>query len=198
MLQIFARILVMLAHGDALPLVYVAARGITTIALVLDIVTLAVLAVWLGVRCWRRAALAASAVVAVSAFVTWGALRGSDYEAAVWKVLAARALGELTRHPMPVVPPSLRYLVEAATLGTVAVVLLGRRQGHAVYAAIAFTLLARGATDIPVLALVLTLAALVASLTSVTADATWVGAGDGVGRDKGGTDAQAAAARGEA
>jgi hypothetical protein len=197
-LQVLARVVVLVAHGELLPMVFIAARGVTTIALVLDIVTLTVVGVWLALRCWRRALLATGAVAVISGFITWGALHGSDYDASFWKILAARALGELTRHPMPLVPLSLRYLIEVAMLGAVAAVLFGRRRGHAVYAAVAFTLLARGATDIPVLALVLTLAALVATLTSVTVDATWVRADHGATKADGGAEAPAAPPRGGA
>jgi hypothetical protein len=113
--------------------------------------------------------------MAVVALGSWGAIRGSELSASMWQVVAARSLAELTRHPTPLLTPPVRFALELGVLATTLVVLLSRRRGHAIHALIAFALVARGATDIPALALMLTLAALIAPLASVSHDVTWVG-----------------------
>ena len=84
-------------------------------------------------------------------------------------------VAELTRHPTPLVGPSVCFALELSVLGATAIVLLSRRRGHAIHALFAFALIARGATDIPALALMLTLAALIAPLASVSHDPSWLG-----------------------
>ncbi len=174
-LQVSARVVAVHASEHALPSVFWVARLLTSSALFLDVAALVIVVVWLGAGRPRRAAIVIGIVLAAVALGCWGALRGSQLGASLWQVLAARSLAELTRHPMPLLSPLVRFAMELGVLATTAIVLVSRRRGHAIHALVAFALVARGATDIPALALMLTLAALIAPLASVSRDPTWVG-----------------------
>ena len=174
-LQVLARVVAVQASEQALPTVFWIARLLASTALLLDTTALVIVVVWLGASRPGRAAVVAGIVLAVVVLGSWGALRGSQLNASLWQVLAARSLAELTRHPTPLLGPPARFAMELGVLATTAIVLCSRRRGHAIHALIAFALVARGATDIPALALMLTLAALIAPLASVSHDPTWVG-----------------------
>ena len=174
-LQVSARLVAMHASEQALVDMFVGARALATGATLLDVFALAVVCVWLGVGRWWRTAGVALMIFALSALLSYGALRGSHYEAALWQVLVSRMFAGMMRHPMPLAAPWLLYGLQAVMLCAVLVVLVSRRRGQAVHAVVALTLVAGGATDIPVLAMALTLAALILPLASVSESANWVG-----------------------
>jgi hypothetical protein len=166
LVHVGSRLVAVQASVHAWPLVFAAARIVATLALLLDVAALVVAGLWLAQRRWRLASGVATVVLAVAAVASWGALMGSHYEASTWQVLAARTLAELVRHPVPAVAPVVRYGVELATLGATVAVLLSRSRESAQVALVALVLLAHTATDIPVLGLAVTLAALIAPLAA--------------------------------
>jgi hypothetical protein len=116
----------------------------------------------------RAAARAALAGILVSAgALSWGALHGSLDRAALWQVVAARALGELSSSSGGG-PFTGRFTVDtiAVLLALAIVAWPGRISSGMV--AIALGLLARSGVDVPASALMLTLGALVAPLESVS------------------------------
>jgi hypothetical protein len=167
-LQVCARLVALQASGQALPTLFGTARSLATAGLAVDVVVLALVGLWLAAGRWKWAALVAGPLLASCLTLSWAAVCGSHYQAPVWQVFASRIFAELTRHPTPWVPPLLRYAVDIATFATVVALLVSRRRDAAVHVAVALALLVRGATDIPVLALALALAALIAALASLS------------------------------
>jgi hypothetical protein len=113
------------------------------------------LAAWRG----RRALLLS--IASLGLVVVWGvALRGAlEPGAPAWEIVIARAVTSWLRWPSPLVPSAARLVLEAAsTVGTVALLVTSRRTPLA--ALVALCLLGRGATDIPLPALLLVVAAL--------------------------------------
>jgi len=91
----------------------------------------------------------------------WGyAIKGSQQPGApAWEVVTERAVTSWLRAPSPLVPAAARFVLEAAgTVATVAMLVTSRRAPLA--ALFALCLLARGATDVPLPALLLVVAAL--------------------------------------
>lgn len=165
--HVLARLLAIRASEQALASLFTIAQSISTLSFVLDVASIALIAVWLGARNRSRAAVVAVALVGVSALLAWGAVRGSSYDAPLWQVLASRSLAGMTRHPAPLVLAPLRYSVEALALLTAAVTLVLPRRIQPVQALLALALLARTSTDIPLCALCLVIAALLGPLASL-------------------------------
>ena len=93
--------------------------------------------------------------------IVWGvALRGAMQPGApAWEIVVARAVASWLRAPAPLVPAAARLVLEAAsTVGSIALLVGSRRTPLA--ALLALCLLARGATDLPLGALLLVVAAL--------------------------------------
>jgi hypothetical protein len=170
-LQVAARVVAMHASDHALPALFSVARAVTTGATILEVVSLTVAAAWVAVARRYASIVGLLCVVGLAVVLSWGASRGGHYEASFWQVLTSRALAEMTRYPTPYLLPVLRHALEVSTLGLTTLVLLSRHRSHAVHAVVALVLLVRGATDIPVYALALTLAALIAPLASLHAEA---------------------------
>jgi hypothetical protein len=166
LLHVLARLVAFRASDQALASLFMVARGISTAAFIFDAASLAAAGAWLAAPHWRRGAIAGGALIAVSAVLTWGALHGSRFDAPHWQVLAGRALGEMVRHPTPLVAPALRYLAEVCALIIAGIAALAPKRVPVITAALSLTLLARGSTDVPLLALVMTLAALLAASVS--------------------------------
>ena len=162
--QIAARAFAIHSSNQALTSLFLFSRGVATFALVLDILGIALVGIWLGARRWKWALAAAAAVVGASAFFAWAALKGSSYPAEAWQVIAARTLTAMTRHPAPLVLPHLRWMVEVLALFAAALAVAVPTRLPRLQAALALALLARASTDIPLLALCLVLAALIAGL----------------------------------
>jgi len=164
--RITAAVLAGRASEQALVTMFGFARAVSTFAFVLDLASLAIVGLWLTGRNWTRGALALGSMLVVAALVAWGATRGSQYDARLWQVLAARSLAELTTDPAPLVVPQLRYAVEVLAWLLAVVVLFSRQRSAWIKAAISAALLSRATTDVPALALCLTLGALLAALVA--------------------------------
>jgi hypothetical protein len=168
LLQTSARVLAQDAGDGAPPSLFTAARGLLTVAFVADAAAVCAAGVWLGLGRRPRATAVAGTIALGSTLLSLGALRGSRYGARLWEVLASRMLSELGRDPAPLVAPVLEHTVVVAAFGAAAVVLVSRRDGHALHAMVALALISGGATDIPLLALCLTLAGLLAPLVALS------------------------------
>jgi hypothetical protein len=165
--HVIAAVLAVRASDRALLPLFAAARTLATLAFVLDFVCLVIAGLWAAARRWVPAGVVAGIVVLVSLLVAWGASRGSEYNASLWQVLAARGLSQIAPQPAPFVVPWLRHAVEVLAPLTAIAVLFARARPGKVQAAVAFAVLARGSTDVPALALVLSLSALLAALSSI-------------------------------
>jgi len=139
--------------------VYRAANVVTTVGFALEVLLVSMAFGWLSARQSRRAVVLS--LLSIVLVFAWGlALRGAAKPgASVWLVVTARAVTSLLRAPAPLVPPAARLVLEAATtVGAIAALFASRRAPVA--ALLALCLLARGATDIPLPALLLVVAAL--------------------------------------
>jgi hypothetical protein len=138
---------------------YKAAGVLATIGFGFEALLVVLVFGWLAQRRSGRALLLT--FLSLALVILWGlALRGEHRtSASAWQVVVARAVMSWLRSPSPLVPPLARLLLEAATtVGTVAALAASRRAPLA--ALLALCLIARGATDIPLPALLLLVAAL--------------------------------------
>ncbi len=165
--HVLARVLAIRASEQALASLFTMAQSVSTLSFVLDVASIALVAVWLGSRSRSKASVVGIALVIVSVVIAWGAVRGSNESAPLWQVLASRSLLGMTRHPTPLVVASLRYSVEVLALLTAAVAIVIPRRNPPVQALMALALLARTSTDIPLCALCLLIAALLGPLASL-------------------------------
>jgi hypothetical protein len=148
-----------LALDAASPGAYRAATLITTVGFVLEAVLVSMAFGWLSAR--RAARAVVLSMLSLMLVFAWGlALRAAQRSgASAWLVVVARAVSALLRTPAPLVPPAARLVLEAAsTVGAVASIWASRRVPLATL--LALCLLARGATDMPIPALLLVVAAL--------------------------------------
>jgi hypothetical protein len=165
--HVIASFLAVRASDRALLPMFTAARAMATLSFGLDVASLVIAGFWAASRRWRRAGIVAALVIGCAGVLAWGATRGARYDASTWQVLASRVLSQLTPHPAPLVPAVLRAAVEVLAPLTALCAILARSRAAAVQGAIALAILARTSTDVPALALVLALAALLAALASV-------------------------------
>ncbi len=151
-----ARVLALKASSDALPSLFVAARGVATGALVLDLLLAALAAGWiLGAR---RGALAwGLGLVVVAGLAAWSSAGASAYGTSLWRVILARSLAELSRGPAPLLVPEIVTFVDALSLALAAASTVARRP---LGAAAGLVMAARGGTDVPLSALCLVAASL--------------------------------------
>jgi hypothetical protein len=147
------------AVENSSPSAYRAANIVTTLGFALEVLLVSMAFGWLSARRSMRAVVLS--LLSIVLVFAWGlALRGAARPgAAAWLVVIARAVTQLLRAPAPLVPPAARLVLEAASVvGAVAALVASRRAPVA--ALLALCLLARGATDIPLSALLLVVAAL--------------------------------------
>jgi hypothetical protein len=139
-------------------------RLLSTLSLGLDALSVLVFWVWIGSP--RRAAsfTALAALMAITAVVTYGAFRGAEPGAPLWQVLASRASQSLNRAPVPFVSRGAQFVMElVAHLTALGAIFVRHRPSQLVSAGI-LAILARASTDIPALALGMTIAALLGAL----------------------------------
>lgn len=165
--HVLARLLAIRASEQALASLFTVAESVSTLSFVLDVASIALIAIWLGAHKRSRAVVVGVVLVGLSALVAWGAVRGSGESAALWQVLASRSLAGMTRHPAPLVLAPLRHSVEVLALLVAAVALVVPKRNPPVQALFALALLARTSTDIPLCALCLLIAALLGPLASL-------------------------------
>lgn len=149
------------ANLEALPARFTAARVLETVTFALSLFAAALSAAWLFGKS-QAGLLKLTGLVVVAALLTHAALLGSGPDAALYQVLASRSMGFLLRDPAPFLPSYLRGVGILFQLLLAASVLLFRRQAPNVRLVLCLCLTSAGATDIPLLALCLTLATLIA------------------------------------
>ena len=132
------------------------ARGIATGGLLLDALSVGVVAIWLGRR-WRYGIALVVGLLGVAAVIVWTGIQ-SD-EAGAWARVVGRALAALTAHPDPFIGSGVRFFVEICAL-LFAAVTLWFQWPTGVGVALSFALLARVSGDVPLCALMLMLASL--------------------------------------
>jgi hypothetical protein len=164
LVQLGARLIALRASEQALTNWYQAARGVATLAFLLDVACLGIALAWLSRARPLRATKLIAPLCLIAALLSWAALAGTYFGAPVWQVIAARGLAELTRAPMPFVLPALRYLVEVLALLVAAAIAASRSGSRTLQTSLALALLSRASSDIPALGLLLLLAALLAAL----------------------------------
>lgn len=144
------------------------ARGIATAGLLLDTISVVLVAFWLARR-WRYGIVLVVALWSAAAVTAWS---GTQPHGAT-SLVVERALTALTAHPDPFIGSGFRYFVELCAI-LFGAVTLWFQAPTAMGAALCFALLARVSGDVPLCALMLILAALSAvraSLQSVRPDA---------------------------
>jgi hypothetical protein len=166
LLEIAGRLVALRASEQALSALFNLGRVVATASFTCKVTSLLLVALWLGARRWRSAAVVLVVMLGALGAITIGASRASGVDAGFWTVLAARALNGLMRHPAPLVAPAFRWLVELGFMGGAVAVLLVRRLPRPLLAIVALALLCRGTTDIPLCAMMLTVAALLAPLVA--------------------------------
>jgi hypothetical protein len=147
------------AVENASPGAYKVAGVLVTVGFAFEVLLVSLAFGWLAQRRGGRALLLT--FLSFVLVMVWGlALRGALRPgASAWQVIVARAVTSWLRTPAPLVPPAARLMLEAAT--TVATFgALGASRRTPLAALLALCLLARGATDIPLPALLLLVAAL--------------------------------------
>ncbi len=160
-----ARIVALDASAEAMASSFRTAQFIETAAFFVDFTLLALATAWLATATRRAGFVIAAVVVAISSVCAVSGLQGSAPDASLWQVLATRSLAGLMRDPAPVVPEFLRYATEVWALAIALWALLSRHRAPWVAVVLAFCVLSRGATDIPVFAVMLVVSALLARLS---------------------------------
>jgi len=139
------------------------ARGVATAGLVLDALSVALVAFWLARR-FRFAVLLVVVLAGLAGVIAWAGIQADASEG--WRLVAGRTLSAITSHPDPFIGSGVRYFVEIFAILLGAVTLWFRWPGG-VGAALAFCLLARVSGDVPLCSLMLMLAALSAVRASL-------------------------------
>lgn len=134
--------------------------AVSTIATALDLVTLGLSLIYLGQGKTRKIAIAAALVLVPALALGVYAAHGSAPGAGVLRVLAERALGQLSRAQTTFVPGILRFTVTTALLLTAGVCVARPRERGRSSVVLSMSLLSLGATDMPLPALWLVVAAL--------------------------------------
>jgi hypothetical protein len=157
------RIIALYASHQAHAGLFGLARGVATLGLLLDAMSVVLVGVWLARR-FRFGLVLVVLMAAAAALVVWLGVRGENGGA--WPLVVGRALAALTAHPDPFIGSGLRYFIEIAAICAAAVTLwLAWPTG--VGAVLCFALLARVSGDVPLCSLMLMLAALSAVRASL-------------------------------
>ncbi len=129
------------------------ARWMATSGVALEALGQMTAAAWLGTRS-RVMGQGLSSLAIGGAFVlTWGAARGSSVTAAPWQAALHGALADAPGLPPPFLLSALAIFLICASILLALVSALQMRQIGAVVAALALTLIGRGAFDVPLRAL---------------------------------------------
>lgn len=139
-------------------------RVVASVAFLFKVLGLIIVLIWLGQWRWKRQLVFLVAGLSSGALVGWGAMYGLQSARTFGLVWMGRAMAELTRIPYPLFLPVIRFAVEGINLALVIALLALPGRPRTLAGAAALALLASGATDIPICALMLTLSALIASL----------------------------------
>jgi hypothetical protein len=136
------------------------AVGVATFASLLDLIALGLTLAYLGQGKPRKILLGASLVLAPALMLGWFAARGSAPGAGLFRVLAERALAQLSRAPAAALPGSLRFAITTALLFAAGLCVSRPGERGKANVVIALCLLSLGAPDMPLPALWLVVAAL--------------------------------------
>jgi len=161
LIHVLSRKLTQDASDAANLTVFRGAQLLETLASGLDLVALALTCVWLQRKAARGRVLVA-AVLGLSGLCVVLALRATLPGASTLSVVLKGGLEALGREQASLLPTSLGYMLSATTLLTATAALFGRAELGFILSA---SLVARGALDIPIPALMLELAALYLPLT---------------------------------
>jgi hypothetical protein len=166
LIHLFARALALRASEQALSAPFFTARVMATVSVGLSVAAMLVAAVWLARASsrWHVVAVTSTAILFAAVAVGLVALGGSGYPASVTEVLVGRALGEMTRHPSPLLWPLAQYTIQVLALLFAAVIVFSRRTAGWQESCFALLILARGSADIPAFALCLALAGIAGPL----------------------------------
>jgi hypothetical protein len=134
--------------------------AVSTLATLLDLVTLGLSLTYLGHGKLRRIAIATALVLLPALGLAVYAAHGNAPGASVLRVLAERALGQLSRAPSATVPGVLRFTVTTALLLAAGACVAKPGQRGRASVVLSMSLLSLGATDMPLPALWLVVAAL--------------------------------------
>lgn len=160
--------------GDAasLPL-FNASRGLATASVLFDAAGQLIAVTWLGTRGKWGGQLASTAALVGAFAITLNVRRGVHSGAAAWQAMLHSSLSDASGIPQPYAfDPLATFLVPAALLlGLVCALQMG--QVAAIVAAMALSLVSRGALDVPLCALCAVVAAQWATLASIDDRAMW-------------------------
>ncbi len=145
-------------HLDAASAHWVVA--VSVIATLLDLVTLGLCLTYLGHGRVRKIAIACALILLPALALGVFAAHGTAPGAGVLRVLAERALGQLSRAPTTAVPGALRFTVTAALLFAAGACVAKPGERGRASVVLSMSLLSLGATDMPLPALWLVVAAL--------------------------------------
>jgi len=148
------------ANLEALPDRFVVARVLETASFAFGVMAAACAAAWLFGR-GHTGWLKLCATLLGAALFSHAAVLGSGPDARLYEVLASRSLGYLLRQPAPYLPAVFLGIIVLFQFILAAWLVLARRPSNA-RLVLCLCLISAGATDIPLLALALTLAGLVA------------------------------------
>ncbi len=134
--------------------------AVAMLAMLLDLVTLGLSVTYLGHGKLRKIALVCALILVPALALGLFASHGSAPGASVLRVLAERALGQLSRTPTTAVPSALRFTVTAALLFAAGACVAKPGERSRASVVLSMSLLSLGATDMPLPALWLVVAAL--------------------------------------
>jgi len=134
----------------------------STLATLLDLTTLGLVLIYLGQGKLRRVATIAALVFLPALALGVFAAQGSAPGASVLRVLAVRALAQLSRAPAGVVPGALRFALTGAVLIVAGACVAKPSERGRASVVMSMSLLSLGAPDMPLPALWLVVAALLA------------------------------------
>jgi hypothetical protein len=165
LLGVLMRTLALYASIAALAGLFRATQWLATGVLLVELAACVIAGIWLAKRRWTGAAIVGGVLVVTALVWTWislhAALSGSGFD-----ILASKSLNALARNPRPLGSPFVILAQVALILLCAPVAAFLRHDRPYARSAIAFALLTFGGTDIPVLALGLTIAALLAPLAA--------------------------------
>lgn len=149
------------------------ARGASTVAVALEVIAVLVAAAWLGTRSRVRGRLAANVALVGAFVVTWYGLGAESPTASRVALVLKSTLGAASAQPPSfALEPVAIFLLPASIF--VALAALAQRD-RLVPTLLALGLLSRGAFDVPLQALMATVASMWLLAASVDRDAMWRG-----------------------
>ncbi|MEO8905955.1 MAG: hypothetical protein ABI488_25675 [Polyangiaceae bacterium] len=138
------------------------AVAVSTLATLLDLVALALTLLYLGQGKRKQVALLASYVLVPALALGWFAAHGSAPGVSIARVLAERTLAHLSRAPAAALPVAVRFSITAAVLATAGLCVLRPSARGKASVVMSLSLLSLGAPDMPLPALWLIIATLLA------------------------------------